>query len=216
MSRAESTPPEAKTSGASGCASWFIMGLALFGIAIILVSIGGSILFDGWQIFGPGGSSAATGKRLGDLDLTPITPTEKPVTLADVEGKVVLINFWATWCGPCRAELPEIAEIGYEFEDNADFLLLPVSCGSDDPTQLSTNSILLLREMNLDMPCYADPQGVTQQAFANVAGTNQLSLPTTLVIDRKGVIRGIWLGYGTGQGKKIEELVSSLLAEKQK
>lgn len=130
----------------------------------------------------------------------------------DLAGRVVLINFWATWCPPCRAELPEIAEIGYKFADDADVLLLPVSCGEEDLLQLSTNSILFLREKDLHMPCYADPNGVTRQAFASVAGTNQLSLPTTLILDRKGVIRGVWIGFRSGQGKEMQEMISKLLA----
>ena len=210
MSDTDSLQPEVKTSG---CASWFILGLALFGMAIIFISIGGSILFDGWRLPGIGGESAALGKRLADLDLKPITSAESPVTRADVEGKVVLLNFWATWCGPCRAELPDIAAIGHKFENNADFMLLPVSCGNEDMLRLSTDSILMLREMDLEMPCYADPHGITRQAFAFAAGTDQLSLPTSLVLDRKGIIRGVWIGYGASQGKKMRELITSLLAK---
>ena len=213
MSNAQSPPPRAKTSG---CTAWFILGLAFFGMAMVLISIGAAVLFEVWDFPGWGGESAAVNKTLPNLDLMPITAAENPVAMADLSGKVVLINFWATWCGPCREELPEIAEIGDKFEDESDFLLLPVSCSNnDDLLQLSTDSILLLRQLDLDMPCYADPNGVTQQAFASVAGTNQLSLPTTLVLDRKGVIRGIWIGFRSGQGKKMRELISSLLAEKQ-
>ena len=198
VSNAQSPPPRAKTSG---CTAWFILGLAFLGMAIILFSI-------------LGGESAAINKTLPDLDLMPITAAENPVTVADLPGRVVLINFWATWCPPCRAELPEIAKIGDKFEDDSDFLLLPVSCGDDDLLQLSTDSVLLLRQLDLDMPCYTDPNGITRLAFASVAGTNQLSLPTTLILDRKGVIRGVWISFRSGQGKKMQELISSLLAEK--
>ena len=203
------SPPPAKTSG---CTAWFILGTAFLGMAIILIFFVARIRFDEWDFPDFGGESAVVGKTLPDLDLMPITLAEKPVTLADLSGRVVLINFWATWCGPCRKELPEIAKIGYKFEDDAGVLILPVSCGEDDLLQLSTNSILFLWEKNLDMPCYADPNGVTRQAFASVAGTNQMSLPTTLILDRKGVIRGVWIGFRSGQDKKMQEMISKLLA----
>ena len=211
MSNAQPSPPRAKISG---CTSWFILGLAFFGMAIILISMGAAILFEVWDFPDGGGESAAIGKTLPDLDLMPITATENPVTMADLSGRVVLINFWATWCPPCRVELPEIAEIGDKFKDDSDFLLLPVSCGDDNQFQLLTDSLQLLRQLDLDMPCYADPNGVTRQAFASVVGTNRLSLPTTLILDRKGVIRGVWIGFRPGQNKKIQELITSLLAEK--
>lgn len=148
------------------------------------------------------------------LDLMPITLNEKPVLLADLSGKVTLLIFWATWCGPCRAELPEIAEIGEEFEDNKDFLLLPVSCGSENLIQLSTDSVLMLRDMELEMPCYSDPTGQTRHALATVSGTPQMSLPTTLVLDRKGVVRGVWAGFRPGQGENMQKLIAKLLDDK--
>ena len=211
MSNAQSPPPRVKTSGFT---SWFILGLAFFGMAIILIFMGKGLLFDVRELPDLGGESAAVNKTLPDLDLMPINAIKNPVSLEDLSGRVVLINFWATWCPPCQDELPEIAEIGDKFKDDSDFLLLPVSCGDDNQFQLLTDSLQLLRQLDLDMPCYADPNGVTQQAFASVAGTNQLSLPTTLVLDRKGVIRGVWIGFRPGQNKKIQELITSLLAEK--
>ena len=211
MSNAQSPPPRVKTSGFT---SWFILGLALFGMAIILIFMGKGLLFDVRELPDLGGESAAVNKTLPDLDLMPINAIKNPVSLEDLSGRVVLINFWATWCPPCQDELPEIAEIGDKFKDDSDFLLLPVSCGDDNQFQLLTDSLQLLRQLDLDMPCYADPNGVTRQAFASVVGTNRLSLPTTLILDRKGVIRGVWIGFRPGQNKKIQELITSLLAEK--
>lgn len=206
----EQTPPT-RAKG-SGCVAWFIMGLACLGVAIVLFFVGKGVLFDVQQPPGGGAGSAAIGKKMPALELTPITLNEKPLSLADLSGKVVLINFWATWCGPCRAELPEIEKIGEEFGDNEDFLLLPVSCGNNDAVKLS---IMMLRKMELEMPCYSDPTGETQQALTQIIAAPQMSLPTTLVLDRQGIVRGVWVGFLKGQGEEMQMLVAKLLAEKQ-
>lgn len=208
MNSEQTSPPQR-----SSCAAWFVIGV---GVVIVLISIGAGLLFNVWDLPVGGECSAAIGKAMPGLDLSPITLNENPVSLADLSGKVTLVNFWATWCGPCRAELPEIAELGEEFEDNKDFLLLPVSCGNEDPMQLSSDSVLMLRDMELEMPCYSDPTGQTQQALAKISGAPEMSLPTTLVLDRKGVVRGIWIGFRSGQGKKMKKLIAELLDEKTK
>ena len=211
MNTEQTPPPRAKRSG---CVAWFIMGLACVGMAIVLISIGAGVLFVIWNPPGGGEDSIAIGESMPGLDLTPITLNENPVSLADLSGKVTLINFWATWCDPCLLELPEIAEIGEEFEDNEDFLLLPVSCGEEDPLRLSAKSIMMLRKMELEIPCYSDPTGETRQALGKLTGEPQMSLPTTLLLDRKGVVRGIWVGFRPGQGKEMQKLIAKLLAEK--
>ncbi|MBN2295226.1 MAG: TlpA family protein disulfide reductase [Pirellulales bacterium] len=200
----------------SGCAGWFILGLAGFSMAIVLFSLVANKFFDIGDMSATGQSSPAVGKPMPGLDLTPITLNENPLALTDLSGKVTLINFWATWCGPCRAELPEIAELGHEFAENEDFQLLPVSCGdiNDDPVQLSGESVMTLREMDLEMPCYSDPTGETQHALAKLTGRSRMSLPTTLVLDREGVVRGCWEGYRPGQGKGMRKLIAELLEEK--
>ncbi|MEA1952735.1 MAG: TlpA disulfide reductase family protein [Planctomycetota bacterium] len=203
MSSEQTPPPQAKQSGGS---TWFILGIACLGVVIVL-----------FKIVSPpdrGDDSIAVGQAMPGLDLTPITLNENPLTLPELSGKVSLINFWATWCGPCRAELPEIAEIGDKFEENEDFLLLPVSCGNDDPVRLSSNTVLMLRNMELEMPCYSDPTGNTRYALAEITGTPRMSLPTTLVLDRKGIVRGFWGGYRPGQGKDMQKLIAKLLNEK--
>ena len=211
MNTEQTPPPRPKQSG---CTAWFIIGLALIGVAIVFVSIGAGVLFDIWDLTGSGEGSIAVGKPLPGLDLLPITLNENPVSPADIKGKVTLLNFWATWCGPCRAELPEIAEIGEEYEDNKDFMLLPISCGNEDAARLSTDTIIMLRDMELEIPCYSDPTGETRQALARITATPQMSLPTTLVLDRNGIVRGVWVGYSAKQGEKMQKLIAKLLAEK--
>jgi thiol-disulfide isomerase/thioredoxin len=151
------------------------------------------------------------GAPLGQLKLQPLTGDGRPVRLADLRDKVVLLNFWGTWCPPCRQELPDIAGIYNNHCGDADFKLLAVSCGYEgDDSELAPlrkETAALLKKMDLTMPTYADPGEVTRSAVDDVAGFK--GYPTTLVLDRQGIIRGIWVGPGTE--KDVEELIAGLL-----
>ncbi|NIL98561.1 MAG: redoxin domain-containing protein, partial [Planctomycetales bacterium] len=71
----------------------------------------------------------AVGARLPTLQLRALTTGWGDVQLSDLRGNVVLLNFWGTWCGPCRQELPHLADIYARFGTRKDFRLLAVSCG---------------------------------------------------------------------------------------
>ncbi len=135
------------------------------------------------------------GLPLGQLKLQPLAGDAPPVSLSSLRGAVVLLNFWGTWCPPCREELPHIAEIFQRRGGDADFRLLAVSCGNrgndSDVDGLRRETSVLLKKMDLAMPTYADPDEVTREAVDRVAGFE--GYPTTLVLDRRGIIRGIWV-----------------------
>lgn len=148
--------------------------------------------------------------------MQPLTGDAPAVSLAGLRGSVVLLNFWGPWCGPCREELPLIAEIYRRHRDDADFKLLAVSCGQgggdNDLAPLRRETEALLKKMDIALPTYADPGEVTRDVVDDVAGFE--GFPTTLLLDRQGVIRGIWLG--PAPEKEVEELIAGLLAEKAK
>ena len=135
------------------------------------------------------------------------------LTLADLRGSVVVLNFWGTWCPPCRAELPEIADLYRKWRDVADFKLLAVSCGEtgadEEIGMLREQTAALLKKMQIDMPTYADPDEVTRTAVANAVGFQ--GYPTTVVLDRQGVIRGVAVGPVTEY--QVDDLVTQLLKE---
>ncbi len=155
------------------------------------------------------------GAPLGQLKLQPLTGDPPAVSLAGLRGSVVLLNFWGPWCGPCREELPLIAEIYRRHRDDADFKLLAVSCGQgggdNDLAPLRRETAALLKKMDISLPTYADPGEVTRDAVDDIAGFE--GFPTTLLLDRQGVIRGVWLG--PVPEKEVEELIAGLLAEKE-
>jgi len=153
------------------------------------------------------------GGTLELVDLRPLTGGGKPVSLADLRGSVVLLNFWGPWCPPCRRELPHIAEIYESRHNEAGFKLIAVSCSSpndpDDIDVLRDNTVTLLKKEHIDMPTYADPGGVTRGAVARAAGFE--GYPTTLILDCQGVIRGLWVGYEPGAEKEMGALITRLL-----
>jgi thiol-disulfide isomerase/thioredoxin len=156
--------------------------------------------------------SRAIGQRLPRLELQPLIGDGGPIALADLAGKVVLVNFWGTWCPPCRMEFPHIAAMERKFRDNPDFKLLAVSCSQgvrEDLPQLRADTAAFLRQQGVEMPIYADPDGISRIAYDNVGGWE--GYPTTLILDRQSVIRGVWVGYYPGTERQMEEMVESLL-----
>jgi cytochrome c biogenesis protein CcmG/thiol:disulfide interchange protein DsbE len=106
----------------------------------------------------------------------------QPLALADLAGQPVILNFWATWCLPCRAEMPELQRL-HERLVEAGLVVLGVNQAEQLPAVTSYR-----QELGIDFPSVVDPRlGVSRQYGVN-------SLPTTFFIDRVGVIRDIFIG----------------------
>jgi len=114
-------------------------------------------------------------------------------------GKVVMLNFWASWCAPCRKEMPLLNAIYQELHGQG-FELFAIN------TESSTGDAeALLAEMGLDFPILWDREGTVVQML----GVN--AMPTTLVIDTEGEIQFVNRGYRPGDEKKYREQVIGLL-----
>lgn len=157
---------------------------------------------------------AGVGKRLSQLKLEPLTDGAKPISLADLTGRVVLIHFWETGSSMSREALPHMAAVQREFRDQPAFMLLSVACtedGSQDSNQLRRGINRLLRTGKIEMVTYTDPGGVSRSALDQVLGPG--GLPTTLILDRRGRIRAVWIGFRPGVESQMQQLVADLLAE---
>ncbi|HQU42070.1 MAG: hypothetical protein B7Z73_09055 [Planctomycetia bacterium 21-64-5] len=192
---------------------WFWIVLAVgAGLLVLRLSASGPLAPSARNA---GGAHPGVGKRLTSLSLRPLTFAGDPLTLDDLAGKVVVLNFWGTWCPPCRDELPHVAELAEHYRNDDRCRVLAVSCGSGGPDpvsdlpELHMNTQQLLESMHLELPSYADPDGRTRRAVAQAVGFD--GYPTTLVVDAQGVVRGIWTGYGPGVEKEIATLVATLL-----
>lgn len=114
--------------------------------------------------------------RAGDTppNFTLLLPDGRHTTLADLKGRPVLINFWATWCPPCRAEMPELLQAARDYPDLA---LLAVNV-SEAPTAVSD----FAEQFRMDAPVVIDPQGTISDRY-NISG-----LPTSIFLGADGTI----------------------------
>ena len=105
------------------------------------------------------------------------------VRLSDYKGKVVLLNFWATWCAPCRAEMPDLIKLQKEYQSNG---LEVVGMTYPDYTRAGVRAIA--RRLRLNYPILLGTRDL-----ADKYGVGEV-MPTTVVIDREGKIRARILG----------------------
>jgi peroxiredoxin len=105
------------------------------------------------------------------------------LSLSDFEGKPVLINFWATWCAPCRAEFPDFQET---FINNSDSLvIIAVNNTAADQVDLVDDFVA---EMGATFPIVLDESGDTIETY------RVLGLPTSIFIDRNGIVNEVFTG----------------------
>ncbi len=124
------------------------------------------------------------------------------LALADLRGQVVIVNFWASWCGPCRAEMPTFERL-YQSERNRGLTILAVNNTiQDDETAVAA----IQREFGLSFPIVFDHDGEISRLY----GVRML--PTTFIVDRRGVIRQVFFG-GPLSEASLRSAVEPLLGE---
>jgi cytochrome c biogenesis protein CcmG, thiol:disulfide interchange protein DsbE len=117
-------------------------------------------------------------------------------------GKVRVVDFWASWCDPCREQLPFLDRLARTYE--ADGLFVYAISFDEDRTALER----FLEEAPVSFPVLWDKGGAALSERLDVT-----RLPTTLLIDREGVVREVHLGFAPGEERKVEDAVRRLLAE---
>jgi peroxiredoxin len=124
-----------------------------------------------------------------------------PVSLSDLKGQVVLINFWASWCGPCRQEMP-ILEQMYRKYKPAGFTLLGINV---EPK--SGDAMTFLKATPVSFPILFDTQSKVSTLY-EVSG-----MPSTVIVDRKGNVRYVHHGYKPGDESEYLDQIRSLMRE---
>lgn len=132
--------------------------------------------------------------------LTAIQGSVAP-SLSALRGRVVVVEFWATWCVPCRIMAPVLSDWNERYSARG----LNVLGITSDPTDLALDAA---QRHGMSYALFTDGSGETQRAYRAFA------LPTLFVIDRKGVVRDVMVGFSTERLRSIEGLVERLLAER--
>jgi len=113
----------------------------------------------------------------------------------------VLINFWATWCGPCRQEMPLLDQLYTRYE-RVGFSLLGVNIDDD-----SARAMEMIRELGVSFPVLFDARKEVSQLY------NVDAMPVTVLVDREGTVRYVHKGYKPGYEEMYLDQIRSLLRE---
>ncbi len=139
----------------------------------------------------PSGSAPSIGQPLSDFQI----PLADGGTfrLSDYRGKVVWVNFWASWCPPCRAETPDMVKVWNEQKDRGDFVILGVNYAESADAAKS-----YVQKMGMTYPIGMDPRGNLATEF-RLAG-----LPSHFLVDKNGILRDIRIGLLSEESMRKE------------
>jgi cytochrome c biogenesis protein CcmG, thiol:disulfide interchange protein DsbE len=124
-----------------------------------------------------------------------------PRTIEQARGKVVILDFWATWCGPCKASFPKYQQLVDRFRGE----VVVIAISLDDPAHVTTENLrAVAKETGVRFPILWDKQLRMAARYSTPNG-----LPASFVIDRSGTVRSLHVGYDPALPREIEELVKA-------
>jgi len=140
--------------------------------------------------------------RVPAPDFTLSTLQGEPVHLHDYRGKLVLLNFWATWCPPCREEMPSLQSLWQDFK-NRDFIILAIATDRGNKKGVTR----FAARLGLDFPILLDPHGKVRQRY------EVFGLPLTYLIGKDGKILGRFTAAQTWNSTAIKDQLRTLLQD---
>lgn len=175
---------------------WWLISLIILGVAggWILYSSRDPNVISNWNAIAP-----RSGFSAPEIELE--TPSGEPVKLSDLKGKSIVLNFWASWCPPCRVEMPALQNIYSEYQEQ-DVVVLGINSTYNDSM---TKAIEFVQLNQLSFPILLDTSGTASKDY------QVNSLPTTYFVDPNGVIRDVIIGGPISETilkSKIEALQS--------
>ena len=139
------------------------------------------------------------GQPAPDFTLKSMTGTN--LKLTEQRGKIIVINFWASWCGPCRKEMPILQKFYDKYQD------LGVSVWGVNVEQENQAGRDFLADLNLSFPILFDASNTISAMYQVEA------MPTTIIVDRDGLVRYAFKGYKPGYEKKYAKAIKKLIRE---
>jgi thiol-disulfide isomerase/thioredoxin len=167
---------------------------------------GGSEVHTDSKVVLPGAPVSATGSSIVPADYDVPTLDGGSFKLSAYRGKVVVLDFWATWCGPCREEVPQLARIAAQNRARG---VEVIGLHIDDQGRSTPEAIRK----------FIDQYGInytvgiaSTQMFTSYLGTVEDTIPQTLVFDRKGRAVAHFIGYSQSHARRLDEAVNRALA----
>ena len=141
--------------------------------------------------------------KIGDKapDFTLKAMSGKNLKLAEQRGQIIVLNFWASWCGPCRKEMPVLQKFYDKYQD------LGVSVWGVNVEQENQAGRDFLADLDLSFPIFFDDSNTISENYQVEA------MPTTVILDRNGIIRYTFKGYRDGYEKKYAKAIKKLIRE---
>ncbi|WP_285164588.1 TlpA family protein disulfide reductase [Shewanella goraebulensis] len=121
--------------------------------------------------------------------------------LSEQRGNIILINFWASWCGPCRKEMPVLQKLQDKYQD------LGVAVWGINVEQENQAGKDFLADLDLSFAIFFDETNSLSETY------DVKAMPTTVMVDRDGVVRYVFLGYQDGYEKKYAAAIKKLIRE---
>lgn len=146
--------------------------------------------------------SGATGTMPAAPDFRLANRAGGETTLADLRGQVVMINFWASWCGPCRQEFPALDEMYRKYKPMG-FTMVGINVESE-----KSDAERFLGSRPVTFPILFDPQNAVSGSYGVKA------MPTTVLVDRQGRLRWQHMAYQPGDEAKYIEQIRTMVREK--
>ncbi|MCX2983264.1 TlpA family protein disulfide reductase [Halieaceae bacterium IMCC14734] len=143
--------------------------------------------------------NVAVGDKAPAVELPNLPADGATTSLSSLRGKVVYLDFWASWCGPCRLSLPMMNTVRNELKDRGfEVLAINVDAFEEDALEF-------LKELPVDYPVLSDVDSTSPSTYG------VLGMPTAFLIDRDGVIVAIHEGFRRGDAEKIRDQVEAML-----
>jgi thiol-disulfide isomerase/thioredoxin len=153
-----------------------------------------------WLFASTGAWALEAGARLPDLSL-PALESGAPVALSSLKGKVVYVDFWASWCVPCRLSMPKLDALYRQHADKG-FVVVGVNKDTGVP-----EAERFLKKVSVTFPLARDGGDAAARAF------DVKAMPSGYLVDRKGVVRYIHRGFTEETAVELEKQVDALLKE---